>query len=218
MTDARTALAGRIDHTLLKPQASRAQVAAYCDEARRHGFAAVCVNPCHVTEVATHLADSPVATCSVVGFPLGANTSDIKAAEARAAVADGADEIDMVLAVGALVEGDDAYVAADIAAVRQACATATLKIIIEACLLDHAAKRAACRIAREAGADFVKTSTGFAEGGATVADIALMHAEVGGVLGIKASGGIRTREAAEALIAAGATRIGASNGIALLGD
>ena len=216
MSHALPDLAARIDHTLLKPQASRDQVMEYCDEALRHGFAAVCVNPRHVKAVAERLTGSRVATCAVVGFPLGAHTTDIKAAEARRAVADGAREIDMVIAVGALLEGDEAYVADDIARVRQACGSASLKVILETGLLDDVAKRRGCEIARAAGAHYVKTSTGFADGGATVADIALMHATVGGAMGIKASGGVRTREAALALVEAGATRIGTSNGVALL--
>ena len=218
MSHALSDLAARIDHTLLKPQASRDQIAGYCDQALAHGFAAVCVNPRHVRAVADRLTGSHVATCAVVGFPLGAHTTEIKAGEARRAVADGAREIDMVIAIGALLEGDEAYVADDIARVRQACGSASLKVILETCLLDDAAKRRGCEIARAAGAHYVKTSTGFADGGATVADIALMHATVGGAMGIKASGGVRTREAALALVEAGATRIGTSNGVALLGD
>ena len=209
-------LASLIDHTLLKPEATEAEVLRYCEEAARFRFCSVCVNPVHVATVARALRGSGVKTCSVVGFPLGATTPDDKAAETANAVRNGADEIDMVIAVGALREGRPDVVRADIAAVRAACPGKVLKVIIETCLLDEAQKRAACRLAAEAGADFVKTSTGFSTGGATVADVALMRGVVGDALGVKASGGIRTLEAAQAMIAAGASRIGASSGVALV--
>ena len=209
-------LAGLIDHTILKPDASEAQVLEFCTEARTHGFRSVCVNSIHVPLVAGALRGSEVRTCSVVGFPFGAMPSDVKAAETARAVANGADEIDMVIAIGALKEGRLDYVGDDIAAVRAACPGVVLKVIIETCLLDDDQKRDACRLAQQAGADFVKTSTGYSTSGATVADIALMRAVVGPDMGVKASGGVRTREAAEAMIAAGATRIGSSSGIAIV--
>ena len=216
MTQAPIALAPLIDHTLLKPEASEAELRRYCAEAREHGFASVCVNPIHVPLVAGLLRGSAARTCSVVAFPLGATTPADKAAETANAVRNGADEIDMVIAIGALREGRADAVRDDIAAVRAACPGRVLKVIIETCLLDDAQKRLACRLAAEAGADFVKTSTGFSTGGATAADVALMRAVVGDALGVKASGGIRTRAVAEAMIAAGATRIGASSGVALV--
>ena len=214
--DSGRSLAGLIDHTILKPDATEVQVLDFCEEARTHGFRSVCVNSIHVPLVAETLRGSAVRTCSVVGFPFGAMPSDIKAAETARAVANGADEIDMVIAIGALKEGRDDHVLHDIAAVRAACPDAVLKVIIETCLLTDDEKRRVCHIAKQAGADFVKTSTGYSTSGATVADIALMRAAVGPDMGVKASGGVRTREAAEAMIAAGATRIGSSSGIAIV--
>ncbi|WP_428375418.1 deoxyribose-phosphate aldolase [Lichenicoccus sp.] len=211
-------LASLIDHTILKPDATTAQVTTACEQALRHGFKSVCVNPVQVRTVAGLLAGSDVRACSVIGFPLGAGTSRIKAAEAAAAVADGAAEIDMVIDIGALKDGRTDAVGADIAAVRDACRGAVLKVIIEACLLTDDEKRTACRLAKAAGADFVKTSTGFSTGGATRADVALMRAEVGPDMGVKASGGIRTLEVARAMIEAGATRLGTSSGIAIIGE
>lgn len=209
-------LAGLIDHTILKPEASEAEVLKFCEEARTHRFCSVCVNSTHVRLVARALDRSGVRTCSVVGFPLGAMLSRAKAAETAVAIEDGAQEIDMVLAIGALKEGRLDAVAADIATVRAACREAVLKVIIETCLLTDEEKRAACRLAQEAGAEFVKTSTGFSTGGATVADVALMRGTVGPGMGVKASGGVRTPEAARAVVAAGATRLGTSSGIALI--
>ncbi|PKR88161.1 deoxyribose-phosphate aldolase [Pleomorphomonas diazotrophica] len=206
-----------IDHTILKPEATRAEIARLCDEAIEHGFASVCVNAVHAGFVAGRLEGSPVKTCVVVGFPLGANGAAAKADEASRAIADGADEIDMVIDVGALREGDLDRFGADIAAVRRATAGKVLKVIIETCLLDDAQKETACRMSKEIGADFVKTSTGFSSGGATVEDIALMRRVVGPELGVKASGGIRTAETAWAMVDAGATRIGASAGVAIVG-
>ena len=210
-------LAGMIDHTILKPEATRAEVARLCDEAIAHGFASVCVNAVHAGFVAGRLKNSAVKTCVVVGFPLGASGAAAKADEAVRAIADGADEIDMVIDVGALREGDLDRFRADIAAVRQATAGKVLKVIIETCLLNDAQKETACRISKELGADFVKTSTGFSSGGATVEDIALMRRVVGPEMGVKASGGVRTAETAWALVEAGATRIGASASIAIVG-
>ena len=210
------ALALLIDHTILKPDATEAQVRQFCDEARTHGFRSVCVNSVQVPLVAELLRGSEVRVCAVVGFPLGAMLTAAKAAETAAAVAAGAQEIDMVIPVGALKDGREAVVQADIAAVRAACPDAVLKVIIECCLLTDDEKRAACRASVAAGADFVKTSTGFSTGGATVEDVALMREAVGPDLGVKASGGVRTPEAVAAMIAAGATRIGTSSGIALM--
>jgi deoxyribose-phosphate aldolase len=210
-------LAAMIDHTLLKPEATEAQVLGFCTDARSYRFASVCVNPVHAALVAGALRGSGVRTCSVVGFPFGATPPASKAAETARAVTDGAEEIDMVIAIGALKENRLDHVREDIAAVRAACSGGLLKVIIETCLLTDAEKRTVCLIAKEAGAAFVKTSTGYSTGGATVADIALMRAVVGTSMGVKASGGVRTREAAEAMIAAGATRIGTSSGVALIG-
>lgn len=210
-------LAGMIDHTILKPEATRAEVARLCDEAIAHGFASVCVNAVHAGFVAGRLKGSKVRTCVVVGFPLGASGAAAKADEALRAIADGADEIDMVIDIGALREGDIDRFRADIAAVRRATTGKVLKVIIETCLLDTAQKETACRTAKELGADFVKTSTGFSTGGATVEDIALMRRVVGPEIGVKASGGVRTAETAWAMVEAGATRIGASAGIAIIG-
>ena len=212
----RATLAGMIDHTILKPDALQSQVLTFCAEAREHLFCSVCVNSVHVALVAEALRGSKVRTCSVVGFPLGAMPPEMKAAETARAIKDGADELDMVIAVGALKEGRLDHVRADIAAVRAACPGAILKVIIETCLLTDDEKRIICTIAKEEKVDFVKTSTGFSTSGATAADVALMRATVGPDIGVKASGGVRTIEAAEAMIAAGATRIGTSSGIALV--
>ena len=209
-------LALMIDHTILKPDATQAQVRQFCDEAKRHGFRSVCVNSIHVPLVAEQLRGSAVRVCAVVGFPLGAMPSAVKAAETAASVAAGAQEIDMVIQVGTLKEGRHDTVLADIVAVRAACRDAVLKVIIETCLLSDAEKRVACRLSATAKADFVKTSTGFSTAGATVEDVALMRAEVGPSIGVKASGGIRSLQAAHAMIAAGASRIGTSSGIALV--
>ena len=212
-----TELASLIDHTILKADASRTEVRRHCEEALAHGFASVCVNGVHAGFVAGLLAGSAVKTCVVVGFPLGAGSGEAKAAETALVVAAGADEIDMVVDIGALREGDAERVAADIAAVRAACQGKVLKVILETCLLDDAQKELGCRLSKEAGADFVKTSTGFSTGGATVADIALMRRTVGPDMGVKASGGIRTAEIARAMVEAGATRIGASASVAIVG-
>lgn len=209
-------LASLIDHTVLKPDATRAQIKIFCDEARLHGFYSVCVNSVHVPFVAEQLAGTAVKVCSVVGFPLGAMPSRAKAFETEVAVASGAQEIDMVIQVGALKDGRLDDVRDDIRAVRAACPNATLKVIIETCLLTEQEKRDACRLSAEAGADFVKTSTGFAASGATVEDVRLMRLAVGPEMGVKASGGVRTVEVAQAMISAGATRIGTSSGVALV--
>lgn len=212
-------IASYIDHTLLKPDASAGQVEKLCQEAAEYGFASVCVNPWYVKKCAELLADSPVKVCTVVGFPLGANVTETKAEEAARAIREGAEEIDMVLNVGALKDGDDQYVCQDIAAVVDACYSggALCKVIFETCLLSDDEKVRACKAAIKAGADFVKTSTGFSTGGATVADIELMSKEVAEAkLGVKASGGVRSYQDAQDMIAAGATRIGASAGVQIV--
>lgn len=211
-------LAPLIDHTLLKPDAGRADIERYCAQASAHGFASVCVNPWFVDDVARRLAGSSVLPCSVIGFPLGATRTEAKQAEARAVLQAGAREIDMVLCISALKDGEYAAVHDDIAGIRAVCGDVTLKVILETCLLDEADKIRACEISRDAGADFVKTSTGFSHAGATVADVALMRQTVGEGLGVKASGGIRSSEDALAMVQAGASRIGASSGIALIGS
>lgn len=210
------ALASVIDHTLLKPEATPDDIARLCEEAVRYGFKAVCVNPLYIADVARHLAGSPVAPCAVIGFPLGAIPTEVKAAEARWVVAHGAQEVDMVIPVGLLKAGQLEEVRADIAAVKAACGPALLKVIIEACLLTDAEKVTACELSRDAGADYVKTSTGFSTGGATAADVALMRRTVGDAMGVKASGGVRSRETALEMIAAGASRIGASAGVSFV--
>ena len=212
------ALAGMIDHTLLKADASTEQLATLCDEAKRYGFATVCVNPANVAHCAQLLRGTQVRVCSVVGFPLGATTPEAKAFEAQRAIRDGASEIDMVINVGALKSKDYDLVLRDIGAVTQVChqGGAHCKVIIEAALLTDEEKVIACTLVKQAGADFVKTSTGFGPGGATLADVALMRRVVGEEMGVKAAGGIRTfRDAAE-MIAVGATRIGASAGVKIL--
>lgn len=203
-------LAAKIDHTLLKADATRADILRVCEEAKTYHTASVCVNAFWVPAVAKALAGSGVKTCCVVGFPLGAMSSAAKAFEAREAVAAGAQEVDMVLNVGLARGGEWDAVEADIAAVVQAAGQATVKVILETCLLTDAQKRRACEAAKAAGAGFVKTSTGFSTGGATEADVRLMREAVGPDMGVKASGGIRTREDAERMLAAGANRIGAS--------
>lgn len=208
-------LASYIDHTLLKPDTTESQIRALCAEARQWRFASVCVNPRWTATAAAELRGSDVKVCTVIGFPLGASVSAVKEFEARQAVADGADELDMVVSVGDLKAGRDEYVRSDIAAVVRGALGRAVKVIIEACLLTDEEKARACRLAAAAGADFVKTSTGFSKGGATVHDVALMRAAVGPDVGVKAAGGIRTRKEAEEMIAAGATRIGASAGVAI---
>ena len=210
-------LAKYIDHTLLRTDAQRADVAKLIEEAKAYHFASVCVSPIWVSYVSEALRDTGVKTCTVIGFPQGATPSAVKAFETKQAVADGADEVDMVIAVGRLKDGDDAYVKADIeAVVRAAGGKALTKVIIETCLLTDEEKRRACLLAKEAGADFVKTSTGFAAGGATAADVRLMRESVGEAMGVKAAGGIRSRADAEAMLAAGATRLGTSSGVKIV--
>ncbi len=207
--------AGFVDHTLLKPDASETDIEKLCEEAARYRFASVCVNPTWVRAAACHLKGSGVVVCTVVGFPLGATLADVKAYEARRAIFDGAREVDMVINVGALKSGDDCAVEFDIRAVVEAAHEygVLVKVIIEAALLTDEEKVRACLAAKRAGADFVKTSTGFAKGGATVADVALMRRTVGAEMGVKAAGGVRGIEDARAMLEAGATRIGASVGV-----
>ena len=210
-------LAKYIDHTLLKTDAQRADVTKLIEEAKAYHFASVCVSPIWVSYVSEALRDTGIKTCTVIGFPQGATPSAVKAFETKQAVADGADEVDMVIAVGRLKDSDDAYVKADIEAVVQAAGGKALtKVIIETCLLTDEEKRRACLLAKEAGADFVKTSTGFAAGGATAADVRLMRESVGETMGVKAAGGIRSRADAEAMLAAGATRLGTSSGVKIV--
>ncbi|MEO6710729.1 MAG: deoxyribose-phosphate aldolase, partial [Planctomycetota bacterium] len=211
-------LASYIDHTLLKPDATLSEIDQLCSEALANRFASVCVNGSHVRRCAEILAGSGVLVCSVIGFPLGAMASEVKAYEARRAIEDGACEIDMVIAVGLLKSGQPERVQQDIALVVQTCHSlgARLKVILETCLLTDPEKVTACTLAKRAGADFVKTSTGFSKSGATAADIKLMRDTVGPVMGVKASGGVRDQATAKALIGAGATRLGASASVAIV--
>lgn len=211
------ALAQYIDHTLLAPDASREQITTLCREAAEHGFYSVCVNSGQVPLAAQSLAGHNVKVCAVIGFPLGAGLSDTKAFEAERAIAAGAGEIDMVLNIGWLKDGLFAEVQDDIAQVKQACGSVPLKVILETCLLTDAEKVKACEICRELNVAFVKTSTGFSRSGATVEDVALMRRTVGADIGVKASGGVRDYPTALAMIEAGATRLGSSSGIAIIG-
>src|SRR5437899_5393937 len=211
-------VASMIDHTLLKPDATRADIETLCREAAQFKFATVCVNPTWVATAARLLAGSGVGVCSVVGFPLGATTPDVKGYETRRAIFDGAREIDMVINVGALKSGALRVVECDIESVTTLCrdAGALSKVIIEAALLTDEEKITACTLAKAAGADYVKTSTGFGPGGATAADVALMRRVVGTEMGVKAAGGVRDLEGMKAMIAAGATRVGASAGVKIV--
>ncbi|CAN5472533.1 hypothetical protein BH09SUM1_BH09SUM1_34220 [soil metagenome] len=209
-------LAHYIDHTLLKPTATDAEILEVCRQAREHRFASVCINPSYVDLAARELAGTQVMVCTVIGFPLGSTTSETKAFETRDAIAHGAHEIDMVINIGKLKAGDFQYVCNDIRAVVQSAAGRTVKVIIETSLLTDEEKVSACILAKAAGASFVKTSTGFGGGGATPEDIALMRKTVGEELGVKASGGVRDCVGAEKLIAAGASRLGASASVAII--
>lgn len=211
-------VASYIDHTLLKPEATPEQITQLCAEAREYAFASVCVNPSHVALCVSLLEDTQVAVCTVIGFPLGATTTETKVFEAQSAIQQGAREVDMVLAIGHLKAHDDAYVLHDIQSVVQVAHAngAICKVIIETALLTDEEKQKACELAVQAGTDFVKTSTGFSSGGATVEDIQLMRQVVGPQVGVKASGGIRTLETTQAMIVAGATRIGASAGVQIV--
>ncbi|MDP4156324.1 MAG: deoxyribose-phosphate aldolase [Bacillota bacterium] len=211
-------VARMIDHTLLKPDATEAEIVKLVNEAKQYSFASVCINPTWVKTAADLLVDTPnVKVCTVIGFPLGATTTETKVFETKNAIGNGATEVDMVINIGALKDKRDEFVEQDIRAVVEAAkGKALTKVIIETCLLTDEEKVRACELAVKAGTDFVKTSTGFSTGGATVADIQLMRKTVGPDLGVKASGGVRSREDALAMIEAGATRIGASAGIAIV--
>jgi deoxyribose-phosphate aldolase len=211
-------VAAFIDHTLLKADATRTEIEKLCREAREFGFATVCINPCWVTLAASLLRGSQTGVCTVVGFPLGATSTDVKQYETRRAIFDGATEIDMVINVGALKSGDFTLVERDIAAVVLACRDCRVlsKVMIEAALLTDEEKVTACSLSKAAGADFVKTSTGFGPGGATVADVELMRRVVGPDIGVKAAGGVRDYEALKSLVSAGASRVGASAGVKIV--
>jgi len=213
-----TNLAAYIDHTLLKPEATEKDILKLTAEAAQYHFASVCIHPYWVKLAAKELAGTGVKVCTVIGFPLGATTSETKAFETKKAIEDGADEIDMVINIGALKSGDIEAVEADIRAVVEAAQGKLVKVIIETCLLTNEEKELACRLAVKAGAHFVKTSTGFSTGGATIEDVKLMRQTVGDKAGVKASGGIHTKAEAEAMIEAGATRIGASSGVKIVSE
>jgi len=216
MTEKGAEIALLIDHTLLRPDATRREVVALCSEARNFGFAAVCVNPSFVRVAAHELSNSPVKVGTVIGFPLGASTTETKAFEAKDAILNGAQELDMVLAIAELKDHNNEYVLNDIKAVVKAGEERVIKVILETCLLTDEEKVTACKLVVKAGAHFVKTSTGLAEGGATVEDIRLMRRTVGPEFGVKASGGIRSLDDALKMIDAGATRIGTSCGVAIV--
>ena len=206
------------DHTILKADATEAQVAKICEEALANKFASVCVNQYYTKFVSEKLAGSDVDVCTVVGFPLGMSDTRVKAFETKAAIEDGATEVDMVINVGALKDGKYEYVLNDIRTLKEVCGSAAvLKVIIETCLLTEEEKVKACELSKEAGADFVKTSTGFSTGGAKAKDVALMRKTVGDEMGVKASGGIHTAEEAQAMIDAGANRLGTSATLAIIG-
>lgn len=210
--------AALIDHTILAPQATKENVKQLCKEAMEYGFHSVCVNSSFVYYCAQLLKDSDVRVCTVIGFPLGAMSTAGKVAEAEQAMADGAEELDMVIHVGMVKSGDWEYVKQDISSVTEAAkGRAIVKVILETCLLTEEEKIEACRACRECGADFVKTSTGFSKGGATAEDVALMRRTVGPEMGVKASGGIRSLDDAKAMVEAGATRLGTSSGVAIAG-
>jgi deoxyribose-phosphate aldolase len=211
-----SSIAGMIDHTLLKANATQEEIGKLCEEARKYRFASVCVNPGYVALASRLLRGSNVMVCTVIGFPLGSTTPTVKAIEARDAIANGADEIDMVINIGALKSGNDQLVQDDIKAVRDATRGKTLKVILETSYLTKDEKVRACKMSKAAQADFVKTSTGFGSGGATPEDIALMRETVGPEMGVKASGGIKNAEVAAAMIKAGATRLGTSASIAIV--
>ena len=205
-----------IDHTLLAPDATEGQIKKICDEAKEHHFASVCVNPSWVSFCAKELKGTDSKVCTVIGFPLGATSTKSKEEELKQAIADGAEELDMVINIGKLKDHQDEYVENEIHALKQLCGNLVLKVIIETCLLTDEEKVRVCLLAKKAGADFVKTSTGFSKGGATKEDVALMRKTVGPEMGVKASGGVRTREDMEDMIKAGATRIGTSHGCELI--
>ena len=205
-----------IDHTLLAPDATESQIKKICDEAKEHHFASVCVNPSWVSFCAKELKGTDSKVCTVIGFPLGATSTKSKEEELKQSIADGAEELDMVINIGKLKDHQDEYVENEIHALKQLCGNLVLKVIIETCLLTDEEKVRVCLLAKKAGADFVKTSTGFSKGGATKEDVALMRKTVGPEMGVKASGGVRTKEDMENMIKAGATRIGTSHGCELI--
>jgi deoxyribose-phosphate aldolase len=205
-----------IDHTDLKPEATKADIEKLCQEAKDNHFASVCINPCYIPLAARLLKGSDTKVCTVIGFPLGATLMAAKISEAKEAIFEGAQELDMVINVGRLKDHDDKYVETEIAELKKVCGHLTLKVIIECCLLTDEEKVRACKLAKAAGADFVKTSTGFSKGGATVSDVALMRKTVGPDMGVKAAGGIRDKDTMIAMIKAGATRIGTSHGVELI--
>lgn len=205
-----------IDHTLLAPDATESQIKKICDEAKEHHFASVCVNPSWVSFCAKELKGTDSKVCTVIGFPLGATSTKSKEEELKQAIADGAEELDMVINIGKLKDHQDEYVENEIHALKQLCGNLVLKVIIETCLLTDEEKVRVCLLAKKAGADFVKTSTGFSKGGATKEDVTLMRKTVGPEMGVKASGGVRTKEDMEDMIKAGATRIGTSHGCELI--
>ena len=210
-------IAHMIDHTLLSAGTTKEQIVRLCEEAKQYGFASVCVNPVYVPEAVKMLDNSDVKVCTVIGFPLGASTTRVKVFEVEDAIENGAEEVDMVIPVGAVKSGDWEAVSQDVSSVVKAAAKkAIVKVIIETCLLSDDEKKKLCLICKDAGADYVKTSTGFSTGGATIEDITLMRQAVGSKMGVKASGGIKDAEFAQALIQAGATRIGTSSGIAIV--
>lgn len=210
-------IAKMIDHTLLKADTTKAQIVKLCEEAKQYGFASVCVNPTWVATATELLKGTDVKVCTVIGFPLGASTPETKAFETKNAIENGAEEVDMVINIGALKDGNDDLVERDIRAVVEAAkGKALVKVIIETCLLTEEEKVRACQLAVKAGADYVKTSTGFSTGGATTEDVALMRKTVGKNIGVKASGGVRDIKSAMAMIEAGATRIGTSSGVAII--
>jgi deoxyribose-phosphate aldolase len=218
MSEEKSRIAALIDHTLLKPEATEADIRRICGEARVYGFASVCVNPYWVPVVAAELAGSAVKVCSVVGFPLGANASELKVLETESALRAGATEIDMVINIGEMIGGNSKLVGSEIEALVAVAHAggAIVKVIFETALLSDHQKAEACGLSKDAGADFVKTSTGFGPGGATVEDVALMRKTVGPDMGVKASGGIRTLEDLRKMVAAGATRIGSSAGVKIV--
>lgn len=213
-------LARAIDHTILKPDATVQMIKALCDEAIRYGFASVCVNPCFVELAASLVVNSPVKVCTVIGFPLGASTTRIKVLEASNAIVNGAQELDIVLSIGSLVDGNYKAVIDDLATVISVTAAKKVlsKVIIETCLLNYEQKLAASAAVTEVGADFIKTSTGFSSGGATIEDIKLLRSKVGSKVRVKASGSIRDAAFALALMDAGAERIGTSNGVKMMNE
>ncbi len=205
-----------IDHTDLKPEATKDEIEKLCLEAKEHHFASVCINPAYIRLCASLLKGTDTKVCTVIGFPLGATMMASKISEAKEALFEGAEELDMVINIGRLKDHDDDYVRTEIAELKKACGDKVLKVIIECCLLTDEEKVRACLLAKEAKADFVKTSTGFSKGGATVADVALMRKTVGPEMGVKAAGGIRDKETMLQMIEAGATRIGTSKGVELI--